>query len=143
MIICRSCGSNNPDDGTFCTNCGSSLEGCERTTNVEQFEQPVAYPVPQYTTPNTNYQPYTQNPQAVGDDYKVVSLLALIFGIVAFFLNPLYSLSIAAIVLGIIAHVKSINFKTRGMAGWILGIISFVLQIIVDIFCTFGAGIFC
>lgn len=77
------------------------------------------------------------------NDYKTVCLLALIFGISGFLINPLYLVSIAAIVLGIVGQLNTKTYKNWAMAGWICGAASMVVQFILDIFCTFGAGIFC
>ena len=78
-----------------------------------------------------------------GEDYKTMAILALVFGIVGFFVNPFCLISVAAIVLGIIGNVYSVNNKSMAMAGWILGICSGVFQMVIDFFCTFGLGIFC
>lgn len=77
------------------------------------------------------------------NDYKTVCLLALIFGISGFLINPLYLVSIAAIVLGIVGQLHTVYYKNWAIAGWICGAVSMVFQFIIDIFCTFGAGIFC
>ena len=42
------------------------------------------------------------------NDYKTVCLLALIFGISGFLINPLYLVSIAAIVLGIVGQIHTV-----------------------------------
>ncbi|MBP5492778.1 MAG: hypothetical protein J6Y08_08030 [Clostridiales bacterium] len=81
------------------------------------------------------------NPNKV--DHENVCVLALVFGILGFFFNPLYLISLTAIILGVIGHANQGSKKTLGMIGWILGICSFVTQLILDIFCTFGFGIFC
>ena len=142
MIVCKYCGSHNPDDMLYCSNCGNTLEGCEHTDNYyEQSEIPDTYSDPVYTPGNMDA--YVHDPSVTGDDFKTVGLLSVIFGIVGFFLNPLYVFSLAAIVLGIITNIKSYYYKSRGIAGWILGIVSCVVQILLDIFCTMGAGIFC
>lgn len=62
----------------------------------------------------------------------------MIFGCLGFFINPLYVISIVAIILGIIGHVKSIYYKKRAMIGWILGVASLVFQIIFDLVCSWG-----
>ncbi len=73
-----------------------------------------------------------------------MAIASLILGIVGFFLNPLYLVSIAAIVTGVIGRG---NYDQKGMAtaGLILGICTFVLQCIGDILITlftFGLGFF-
>ncbi|MBO4474432.1 MAG: hypothetical protein J5750_05895 [Clostridiales bacterium] len=76
-------------------------------------------------------------------DYENVCVLALVFGILGFFLNPLYLVSVAAIVLGIIGHANNGSKKTLGMVGWILGASSLAVQLLFDFICaatTCGIG---
>ncbi|MBO4686998.1 MAG: zinc ribbon domain-containing protein [Clostridiales bacterium] len=76
-------------------------------------------------------------------DYENVCVLALVFGILGFFLNPLYLVSVAAIVLGIIGHANNGSKKTLGMVGWILGLSALVVQLFFDFMCaatTCGIG---
>lgn len=81
-------------------------------------------------------------------DYENVSVLAFIFGCVGFLFNPLYLVSLAAIVLGIIGHANNGSKKTLAMLGWILGLIALVAQIAFDLFCAavicgWGKFLFC
>ena len=79
---------------------------------------------------------YIQTP----GDYKTVCILAMIFGIMSIFLDPFYLPTLAGIILGIIGHVNSVNYKTWGMVGWICGVISIPVQATIDIL-TLGIGI--
>lgn len=68
-----------------------------------------------------------------------LSTASLVLGIIAFFLNPLYICSILAIIFGSVSKNKT---------GLILGIISLVLQFLLDIIITvfslgMGAFTFC
>ena len=81
-------------------------------------------------------------------DYENVCVLALVFGLLGFFFNPLYLVSIAAIVLGIIGHVNNGSKKSLAMVGWILGIASLVIQLFFDFVCAaatcgWGSIVFC
>ena len=131
MSICKNCGQVNADDQAFCEVCGAVLDQNE---NLEQ----ILNTYPDETINRQNSGEYNDY-----NDYKTVCLLAMILGIVSFFINPLYLVSIAAIVLGIIGHVKSFAYKNWAIAGWICGGAGLIVQIFVDIFCTFGLGIFC
>ena len=88
---------------------------------------------------------YSQPAQgaASGGDYKTVCLLSLIFGGSCFLINPLYLISLAGLVLGIIGIICSQKYKTWAVIGMILSIVGCICQIIIDIFCTLGFGIFC
>lgn len=129
MKICRSCGADNPDDMNFCSNCGNELDNNYDTSS--------------YDTPPRSDTQFDPTLEVTPDNYNVLSILALVFGCLGFFINPLYVISIVAIILGIIGHVKSIYYKKRAMIGWILGVASLVFQIIFDLVCTWGLGIFC
>jgi len=104
------------------------------------------YYEPANTVPfNTKDQQAYQQQLLRGDrpDYENVCVLALVFGILGFFFNPLYLCSVAAIVLGIIGHVNNGSKKSLALGGWILGICSFAVQLVVDFVCvaaTCGIG---
>ena len=81
-------------------------------------------------------------------DYENVCVLAVVFGILGFFFNPLYLSSLAAIVLGIIGHANQGSKKSLGLAGWILGLCALCLQLFFDLFCAaatcgWGSIVFC
>lgn len=104
------------------------------------------YYEPANTVPfNAKDQQAYQQQMLRGDrpDYENVCVLAFVFGILGFFFNPLYLCSVAAIVLGIIGHVNNGSKKSLALAGWILGICSFAVQLFVDFVCvaaTCGIG---
>ncbi len=97
---------------------------------------------PQYGQPQYGQQGGYRRPQQQGNDYYTICLLALIFGCVAFIFDPFYLTSLAAIVLGIIGHINSKTHKGMAIAGWICGLCSIGVQVIIDIL-TLGMGIFC
>ena len=167
MSICKTCGAQNSDQARFCESCGARFEEIVKAEPVtelpkeddfvaEPAAEPVAAPVPapvpapvQYD--NAQYQQQYQQqyqpqqpvaPAQPNGDYKTVCILALIFGCVAIVFDPFYLTSIAAIVLGVIGHTKSVNSKGMAIAGWILGIVSICIQVPLDIM-SFGLGLFC
>ena len=121
-----------------------------------QYQQPQPYvasqgPNSQYYEPANTIPFTTQDQQAYAQrmmnpnkpDYENVSVLAFVFGILGFFFNPLYLVSLAAIVLGIIGHANQGSKKSMAMVGWILGLISLVVQLVFDFICaaaTCGIG---
>lgn len=77
------------------------------------------------------------------DAYESVSIMAFVFGLVGFVLNPLYLISLAAIILGIIGQINNVSKRSLAIAGWILGIISLFCQLAFDLICaasTCGVG---
>lgn len=75
-----------------------------------------------------------------------LGIAALVCGIVSFCcLNPLYLVSAAAIILGIVALCKKGENKVMPIVGLCLGGGSLLLGMVVDIIitiCTMGAGFF-
>lgn len=72
-----------------------------------------------------------------------MAIAALILGITAFFINPIYGCSIAAIILGGLG--KSKDNGGAATAGLVLGIISLIVQLSADIIVTIstlGMGFF-
>ena len=154
MAICKSCGAENPDNNKFCSTCGAPME-----TPIEVPVEPVepvepiaeAEPVEAPLTPiapdpyqNTYGRERAQTSSSTsGGDYKIVCLLSLIFGGVGFLINPLYLVSLAALILGIIGVICSEKYKTWAIIGIVLSIVGCFVQILLDLFCTFGLGIFC
>ena len=68
---------------------------------------------------------------------------ALVLGIIAFFINPLYILSILAIIFGAIGSGKNSSKKGSARVGIVLGIISLIIQFSLDLVITiftFGMG---
>ena len=144
------CGTENADQNTYCAACGKSLDRTTVQSNQEviidseivQDSQYAPSVVPTYYDSQMNDHPEPPINQ-VQKDYTTVCTLALVLGIVAFLINPIYLVSLAALILGIIGHVNNGSKKNLAIAGWILAIVSFFTQLLVDLFCTLGAGIFC
>ncbi|MBQ2755399.1 MAG: hypothetical protein IJF27_01865 [Oscillospiraceae bacterium] len=95
----------------------------------------------QYQTPQNGFYPPPQQPKNNG-----VALASLICGIVAFILNPLYLISVAAIITGIIGIANANGApKGKAVAGIILAVIAtafqFTLDLILSVF-TFGLSFF-
>ncbi len=105
------------------------------------------YPAPQYVTPEyPTYNYPTPPPQPQKSNTLCVA--ALIAGIAGFFINPLYIVSIAAVVLGIIGIANKSDGKTMAIAGICLGGVSLVSQFTLDLLLTIfsmgmGACTFC
>ncbi|MCR5061087.1 MAG: zinc-ribbon domain-containing protein [Saccharofermentans sp.] len=133
MAVCNNCGHDNADGKVFCENCGSEL-GTSKILEQYSVDEPFSASTVGTTgnVENGNY-----------NDYKTICLLAMIFGIAGFLINPLYLVSLAGIVLGIIGQINSVNYKTWAMVGWICGGVSIIVQFFFDLFCTAGIGFFC
>ncbi len=99
-----------------------------------------------YSAPQTDYTAapsYTYNSQPQGNGKEGLAITGMILGIVAFFFNPVYVLSILAIVFGSMG-LKS-SKRGMAMAGLICGIASLVGQITFDVvftILTLGGGAF-
>ncbi len=70
---------------------------------------------------------------------------ALVLGIVSFFINPLYLVSITGLILGIVGINKKPVPVNRNLGGWGIGLsgASILIQLILDIIitiCTAGMG---
>ncbi len=105
----------------------------------KQFEQPNTIPFNDFD--RRAYAEQMANPNR--QDYESVCVLAFVFGLVGFLFNPLYLISLAAIILGIIGHSNNGSKASLGMAGWILGLCSLIFQIAFDFICavsTCGVG---
>ena len=77
------------------------------------------------------------------DSKDTLSITSLILGIVGFLVNPLYIVSVLAIIFGAIGMNSNGIHKGKGKVGLILGIIAVCLQVIVDFILTIltaGAG---
>ena len=74
-------------------------------------------------------------------DLTTVCTLALVFGIIGFFCDPLYIITTAAFILGIIGLANNGSKKGQAMAGFICSICATCVQVIFDI-CTLGIGVF-
>lgn len=72
---------------------------------------------------------------------NTVCIVALICGIVAFLFNPMYLVSVSAVITGIVGMTGNRDSKGLAITGLILGIVAFLFQVVVDIilsFFTFG-----
>lgn len=112
--------------------------------NSQHFEGANA--VPFNTKDQAAYAQKMLNPNK--PDYENVCVLALVFGFLGFFFNPLYLISLTAIILGIIGHANQGSKKTLGMVGWILGLASLCCQLFFDLVCAaatcgWGSIVFC
>lgn len=76
------------------------------------------------------------------DSKDTLSITSLILGIVGFLVNPLYIVSVLAIIFGAIGMNSNGVHKGKGKVGLILGIIAICLQVVVDFILTiFTAGV--
>ena len=64
---------------------------------------------------------------------NVVCIISLICGIVAFIYNPLYLVSIGALITGIIGLTGYRDSKILAVIGLILGIAAFLFQFVTDL----------
>ncbi len=118
MVYCAKCGTQIDEGSAFCQNCGAAAPG-------------AAAPPPPAAAPYV-----TAPPAAAGTKSNGLAVGSLVAGIVSFIFNPILLVSIAAIVLGVIARgkiKKDPGLKGNGMAtaGIILGVVSVVISIIV------------
>lgn len=103
------------------------------------------YETPNYETPDYEMPDYDYNPEpVVPQKEKTIGLVSLILGAVAFLVNPLYGLSIAAIICGAIGIATANGApKTKAIIGLVLGIVSILFQCCLDSIitvCTAGIG---
>ena len=66
------------------------------------------------------------------DSKDTLSITSLILGIVGFLVNPLYIVSVLAIIFGAIGMNSNGIHREKGKVGLILGIIAVCLQVVVD-----------
>ncbi len=113
-MFCSKCGEKNPDDGKFCSKCGTALTATKA---------PAAAPAPAKTA-------------AAGEKTSGLAIAALVMGIAAFVVfGPLAVLAIIFGAIGISQANKDPNLKGKGMAvaGLVLGIIAVAGWVIVMI----------
>ena len=95
---------------------------------------------------NVAQENYTQTNYSQGnnnDSKDTLSITSLILGIVGFLVNPLYIVSVLAIIFGAIGMNSNGIHREKGKVGLILGIIAVCLQVVVDFILTLltaGAG---
>lgn len=92
----------------------------------QHFEAPNT--VPFNDKDRKEYEEKLRNPYKT--DLENTCVLALIFGFVSLIFNPLCVTSLVAITLGILGHVNNGSKKSLAKLGWILGVISLVIQLI-------------
>ena len=113
-MFCSQCGEKNPDDGKFCSKCGTALTA---------EAAPAAAPAPAKRA-------------AAGEKTSGLAIAALVMGIAAFVVfGPLAVLAIIFGAIGISQANKDPNLKGKGMAvaGLVLGIIAVAGWVIVMI----------
>lgn len=118
-MFCTKCGSQNPDDAKFCSNCGAGLV-------VTEAPPPA---------PRQTYAP-APAPSAAGERTSGMAITALVTGIAGFLFYPV---AVLAIIFGAIAMGqtnKDPNLKGKGMAvtGLVLGIVVCFIWIMTMVF---------
>lgn len=150
MSFCTMCGSKLDDNAIVCSTCGSVVEGrnsdagydyAEPQFNGVEPQFDYAEPQQDYAEPQFDYaEPQTDYaaPQPiVPQTEKTIGLVSLILGGVAFLINPLYGLSIAAIITGAVGIATAGGRpKTKATIGLILGIVSILFQCVLDMLVT-------
>lgn len=81
-MVCPKCGTQNPDGGAFCTNCGTPLQtAAPQQAPPQQYNAPPAQynaPQQQYNAPaqyNAGYQTQVMAPKKA--NYKVIGIAAI------------------------------------------------------------------
>ncbi len=82
------------------------------------------------------YQEKLANPNR--PDYENVCVLAFILSLVSIIFNPLLLSSLAAIILGIIGHANQGSKKALAKIGWIVGLITLVIRLVVYALIIYG-----
>ena len=100
-----------------------------------------------YNNNNENYyeEAYNNTYESVALEKNTIGMIGMILGIVGFFLNPVYLVSVAAIILSIIGLTKKNTTKGMAIAGIILGPLSLIAQLVFDFVftaLTYGVGVF-
>ena len=124
MNFCPECGSPLETDSRFCPNCGHELSEFTSSSAMSNNPPPTQHlpSRPQYTPSQSQVQPryYKQS--------NTNGTVALIFGILGFFILPIIG-SIIAIIFGAIARSREPDSST-GTAGLVLGILGILCWII-------------
>ena len=94
--------------------------------NSQHFEK--ANTVPFNEKDKREYEEKLRNPYKT--DLENTCLFALIFGFISLGFNPLCLNSLIAIILGVIGHINNGSKKSLAKLGWILGLISLIMQLI-------------
>jgi hypothetical protein len=145
-MLCKFCGTNNPDGATFCANCGSGLEASttqysynEPTYSQQNYNQ-GQYSQNQYSNPYNQpdaYQNMYQNPYA---NYSVnpsnpglgFAIAGMVCGIISLFCFA-YILGTLGIIFGAVSKNKGCE-NGMATAGIVCGIIGIVLWVLFQIF---------
>ena len=98
----------------------------EEGPNSQHFEK--ANTVPFNEKDKREYEEKLRNPYKT--DLENTCVLALIFGFISLGFNPLCLNSLIAIILGVIGHINNGSKKSLAKLGWILGLISLIMQLI-------------
>ena len=137
MSICKYCKHVSEDGTRFCKVCGKALDVFPDTPEPQPSGLP---PVPLQNTPNTfpmndkDRQAYAEKLQNPGrPDNDGICVLALIFGMTSIFFNPFLLSSILALILGIVGHACGGPKKDIAKVGWILGLITMIIYIVIRV----------
>lgn len=156
MSICKYCMHVSEDGTPFCKVCGKALEVIPDLTAQPEEQAPAPGPEapqnagsgtpaphPVQNTPNTfpmnnkDRQAYVENLQNPGrPDNDGICVMALIFGMLSILFNPLLLNSILALILGIVGHACGGPKKDIAKLGWILGLITLVVYVIIGLVFT-------
>ena len=137
MNYCPECGSQLDLDSKFCPNCGHALSEFTTSSVSNNNPPPTQYipaqshAQPRYTSQSQAQPRYTSRSQVQPHHYKesdTNGTIALIFGILGFFILPIIG-SIIAIIFGAIARSRDRDSST-GRVGVVLGIIGILCWII-------------
>lgn len=140
-MLCKFCGTNNPDGATFCANCGSGLEASttQYSYNEPTYSQPNynqgQYSQNQYNDPynqNAYQNPYANYPGNPPNPGLGFAIAGMVCGIVSFFCFA-YILGALGIIFGAVAKSKGCK-SGMATAGIVCGIIGIILMILLQIF---------
>lgn len=137
-IVCTYCGSENPAHAKFCSNCGVSLQVTEEI-NIDYGPAEETYQDNvQYETYSNSQSQYYSEPfaaeaeQKLGGGYIGIAIASMVCGIISILCCCMWLfgmlLSIAAIVLGIVAIVQKYDGKGMAVAGIVTGGVGFILS---------------
>lgn len=127
MNYCPMCGSNLDPDCNFCPNCGFQMT--EFTLSSDKNTTPASVQkIPSQSQVQPRYRPQPQMQQQYYPPSNTNGTVALIFGILGFFLIPIIG-SIIAIIFGAIARSREPQSST-GKAGLVLGIVGIIFWIL-------------
>lgn len=136
---CTYCGSENPVQAKFCSNCGASLQATEEIQIdygpvEEAYESNVQYETYNGIETQINGLPFASEIRQMAKGGNIgLAIASMVCGIVSIVCCCMWlfslMLAIAAIVLGIIALNKKYDGKGMAIAGIITGGIGFLLSL--------------